>query len=143
MNESFNLDRFIAAQERLYSSVLRELETGRKISHWMWFIFPQVKGLGRSSTSEHYAIRSLEEAGAYLGHAILGARLRECTKLVLSHPDKSLVEIFGFPDDLKFCSSMTLFAQAAKDERMISKAIDLFCEGTKDEKTLQLLELNM
>jgi uncharacterized protein (DUF1810 family) len=107
--DRFNLRRFAVAQQAIYANVLAELKSGRKQTHWIWFIFPQVDGLGRSSTAKHYAIKSRDEAVAYLAKPLLGARLAECTKLVLDVPKKSAHEIFGSPDDVKFRSSMTLF----------------------------------
>src|ERR1700753_2225748 len=104
------LDRFVDAQDGGYERALGELRAGRKTSHWMWFVFPQIKGLGFSAMARRYAIASLEEARAYLDHPILGDRLRDCTELVLLHRDSSARQIFGSPDDLKFHSSMTLFA---------------------------------
>ena len=109
MNDPFDLQRFLDAQHPLYDNVIAELCDGRKRTHWIWFIFPQVEGLGLSWMSQHYAIHSRAEAVAYLTHALLGARLVECTESVLQHADKSAHDIFGSPDDLKFHSSMTLF----------------------------------
>jgi len=119
--DSFSLRRFVAAQEPVYESVLAELRAGRKRGHWMWFIFPQLAGLGRSETARHFGIRSLEEARAYLAHPVLGPRLSECTALVAGAPAKNASVIFPYPDDLKFHSSMTLFAQADGDEDSIFK----------------------
>src|ERR1700722_4588505 len=114
--DPYNLKRFEEAQAAVYARVCEELRSGAKTSHWMWFIFPQVRGLGRSPMAERFAIGSLEEARAYLGHAVLGGRLRECTELVKGVEGKTAGEIFGFPDDLKFCSSMTLFAKAGDEK---------------------------
>src|SRR3954451_18865691 len=114
-DDSFSLARFIEAQESVYPAVLGELREGRKRTHWMWFVFPQIQGLGRSSTAQNYAISSIDEARAYLQHPVLGARLRECTQLVNAIEDRTVLEIFGSPDDLKFHSSMTLFAEAGAD----------------------------
>src|SRR5918996_1049516 len=116
MNDPYRLSRFIEAQEPVYETVLRELEHGRKESHWMWFIFPQIAGLGHSAMAQRYAISSLDEAKAYLSHPILGPRLRECTRLVVQVDGKSAYEILGSPDDMKFHSCLTLFARAAPDE---------------------------
>ena len=111
--DPYNLERFVSAQEPIYRQVLSELRSGMKTSHWMWFIFPQIRGLGRSPVSIEYAISSREEAAAYLQHRVLGPRLKECTRLVLHVTGRSAEEIFGSPDDMKFRSSMTLFAQAS------------------------------
>ena len=110
--DPFNLDRFLAAQAPIYDQVTRELSAGAKRSHWMWFIFPQIAGLGLSATSRHFAIASLDEARAYLRHPVLGPRLAECTALVNSTDGRSAYRIFGSPDDMKFHSCMTLFARA-------------------------------
>lgn len=134
----FDLDRFIAAQDRIYDDVLRELRAGRKASHWMWFIFPQLKELGRSDTSRFYGIATLDEARAYAGHPVLGARLRECTQLVNAHAGTPLDVILGHVDALKFRSSMTLFAQATQDA-VFTTALAAFCAGLPDEATLDLL----
>ena len=133
-----DLDRFIAAQDRIYADVLRELRAGRKASHWMWFIFPQLKELGRSDTSRFYGIATLDEARAYAAHPVLGARLRECTQLVNAHAGTPLDVILGHVDALKFRSSMTLFAQATQDA-VFTTALATFCAGLPDEATLDLL----
>lgn len=112
MDEPFNLQRFVDAQAPVYQTVLRQLRAGRKTSHWIWFIFPQAKGLGRSAMSERYAISSLDEARAYLAHPVLGPRLKECTDLVLSHKGVPLEDILGELDAKKFRSSMALFEEA-------------------------------
>ena len=122
--DPFHLERFVEAQDGVYERVCEELKGGKKRSHWMWFIFPQIRGLGRSPMAERFAIGSLEEARAYLGHAILGARLRECTGLVNAVEGRSASEIFGFPDDLKFHSSMTLFARAGGEEAVFLGALE-------------------
>jgi len=136
-----DLKRFVKAQRETYAQALRELQGGLKRSHWMWFIFPQLEGLGRSRTAQHFALRSLDEARAYLAHAILGERLRTVTRAVLAHQDRSLLEIFGQPDDMKFRSSMTLFAAAAdpEDTAIFREALDVFCGGEPDAITLQRL----
>ncbi|AOG10784.1 DUF1810 domain-containing protein [Agrobacterium sp. RAC06] len=136
-----DLERFVEAQRETYAQALRELQGGLKRSHWMWFIFPQLEGLGRSPTAQRFALRSLDEARAYLAHAILGERLRTVTRAVLAHQDRSLVEIFGQPDDMKFRSSMTLFAAAADpdDAAIFREALDVFCGGEPDAITLQRL----
>lgn len=113
--DPFDLQRFVDAQEGVYATVVGELRSGRKRSHWIWFVFPQLRGLGRSPTAERFGIASLEEARAYLAHEVLGRRLRQCARLVVQIDDRSAGEIFGFPDDLKVRSSMTLFARATDD----------------------------
>jgi uncharacterized protein (DUF1810 family) len=139
MDDPFHLERFVEAQSTQYEIVLAELRAGRKHSHWIWFIFPQLKGLGRSTTSEFYGIASLAEAEAYLRHPVLGTRLRECTDLVNRIEGQTIGEILGFPDDLKFLSSMTLFARAAEDGRVFQAALDKYFDGEPDSKTIALL----
>src|SRR3954462_12945853 len=139
--DRYNLDRFVTAQAPVFTAALDELEAGRKRSHWIWFIFPQLRGLGHSSTAQFYGISSLEEARAYLAHPVLGPRLRRCTETVLAVEGRSLHAIFGSPDDLKFCSSMTLFALAAgEDESVFRQALDHSYEGRMDERTVTLCE---
>jgi uncharacterized protein (DUF1810 family) len=133
--DPYNLGRFEEAQRVVYARVREELRAGEKRSHWMWFIFPQIRGLGRSPMAERFAIGSLEEARAYLGHAVLGGRLRECTELANAVEGRSASEIFGFPDDVKFCSSMTLFAKAG-DEVVFRRAIEKYFGGRMDSGTL-------
>jgi len=139
MNEPFNLKRFLDAQSNIYEEVLTELRQQRKTGHWMWFIFPQMKGLGLSPTSQRFAIQSLQEAIAYLDHPILGPRLIECTQLVLSARAKPIRQILGTPDDMKFRSSMTLFAQATGANQIFIDAINTHFAGTFDDLTLVLL----
>ena len=139
-NDPFRLERFVEAQEPVYEQVCKELREGRKRSHWMWFIFPQLRGLGNSSTAQYFAIRSRAEAEAYLQHKVLGARLRECTALVNAVEGRGVGEIFGFPDDLKFCSSMTLFAEVAPEEPLFRQALEKFFEGEADERTMELMQ---
>lgn len=136
----FNLQRFIQAQDPVFERVKNELGAGRKRSHWMWFIFPQFIGLGGSEMSQRYAIHSSEEASAYLKHALLGSRLRTCAQLVLNIPQRSIAEIFGHPDDLKFHSSMTLFAQIAPKDSLFQQALDQYFHGIPDAWTLTLLD---
>lgn len=136
----FELERFVEAQEPVYAQVCAELREGRKRSHWMWFIFPQIRGLGHSPTAQFFAIRSRAEAEAYLGHPVLGARLRECTALANAVEGRGVSEIFGFPDDLKFRSSMTLFAEIAPDEPVFRQALDRYFGGEPDERTVELME---
>lgn len=133
------LERFIEAQDRVYASVLEELAAGNKTSHWMWFVFPQLKALGRSPIAKHFGIETRHEALAYWQHPILGKRLKECTKLVLAVRGKSAHEIFGSPDDLKFCSCMTLFSQVVQQEPIFSRALERFFDGQPDAITLSLL----
>ena len=141
MADSFHLQRFLDAQARTYATALGELRLGRKRTHWMWFIFPQVAGLGLSSTAQFYAIGSLDEARAYLAHPVLGPRLRDCTATVNALEGRSANEIFGFPDDLKFRSSMTLFRAAAPDEPAFGAALARYFEGEPDPRTLEILGL--
>ncbi|OYQ24240.1 calpastatin [Pseudomonas mandelii] len=138
--DDFNLPRFIQAQDPVFNRVQEELRAGHKRSHWMWFVFPQFAGLGGSEMSRHFAIRSVEEAVAYLNHPLLGSRLRSCTELVLSIKKSSIAGIFGHPDDLKFHSSMTLFAQIAPQGSVFHKALDQYFHGIRDDWTLQLLD---
>jgi uncharacterized protein (DUF1810 family) len=140
-DDPFDLNRFVTAQATLHETALGELRAGRKRSHWMWFIFPQLRGLGHSATAQFYGLASLDEARAYLVHPVLGPRLRLATQAVLAIEGASLNAIFGSPDDMKFRSSMTLFARAAGDaERLFPQAIERYCEGRMDERTLALLE---
>ena len=139
MPQPFDLKRFIAAQAPCYDRVLAELRRGRKSTHWMWFIFPQIAGLGRSPTAQFYAIGSLDEARAYLRHSVLGPRLVECTETVNAIPDGSAYDIFGGIDELKFRSSTTLFAVAAPDNPVFQAALDRYFEGAKDPLTLEIV----
>jgi uncharacterized protein (DUF1810 family) len=139
-DDSFNLQRFIQAQDPVYKRVQAELNAGHKRSHWMWFIFPQFAGLGGSEMSRHFAIRSKEEAEAYLNHPLLGSRLRTCTQMVLNIEKSSVAGIFGHPDDLKFHSSMTLFAQVAGVNSDFHRALDQYFHGILDDWTLLLLD---
>jgi uncharacterized protein (DUF1810 family) len=138
MSERFELQRFVDAQAPVYQRVVAELRQGRKQSHWMWFIFPQLAGLGHSPMARRFALASSEEAVAYLDHGVLGARLRECTALVNAVEGKTIREILGTPDDLKFCSSMTLFAAVSPGPEFAT-AIARFYGARPDPKTLQLL----
>lgn len=130
---------FEAAQNPAYANVVRELTAGRKESHWMWFIFPQLRGLGSSSMAQRFSLDSLAEAREYLAHSVLGPRLRECTRLVLSHSGSDLESILGYPDNLKFRSSMTLFRAAAEHELLFEQALKAFCDGNADPRTIELL----
>ena len=138
-SDRFTLARFVEAQEPVYESVRKELHQGKKTSHWMWFIFPQITGLGSSSTAKFFAIENLDEALAYINHPILGTRLVECCDLVLDIPGRSASEIFGYPDDLKLRSSMTLFYSANPNLSVFRNIIDLYYLGQLDAATLRLI----
>ena len=135
----FDLERFIDAQAPVIGRVRDELRAGTKRTHWMWFVFPQIAGLGHSAMAERYAIVSLDEAKAYAAHPVLGTRLRDCTALVLAVKDKSAHAIFGSPDDLKFHSCMTLFARAAPEEPLFNQALERFFSGREDPLTVERL----
>ena len=136
MGDDHNLQRFIQAQESVLQVVETELAAGRKRSHWMWFIFPQLKGLGHSMMANHYGIRDLDEARAYLQHPVLGERLRHHTELVLATENRSAEEIFGYPDYLKFRSCMTLFSQVAEEDSPFQRALERFYGGEPDSRSL-------
>jgi len=136
---AFDLDRFVAAQAGVYAQALAELEAGAKRSHWMWFVFPQLAGLGRSPTAIFYAIDSADEARAYLAHPLLGARLRDCVAAILRHKDRSAEAIFGAVDAMKLKSSMTLFEAVAGDPTPFAAVLDAFFAGARDAATLDLL----
>jgi uncharacterized protein (DUF1810 family) len=138
MTDLFDLQRFVHAQAPVYPRVLAELRRGQKQSHWMWFIFPQLAGLGHSPMAQRFAIASRDEAVAYLDHGVLGPRLRECTALVNAVEGRTIREILGSPDDLKFCSSMTLFGAVSSDPEFAG-AVEKFYGGMPDRKTLDLL----
>jgi uncharacterized protein (DUF1810 family) len=138
--DPFDLGRFVSAQQGIYDQALAEVRAGRKRSHWMWFIFPQLVGLGHSPTTERYAIKSLAEARAYMAHPVLGSRLVECSEALLSLHGRSASEIFGSPDDLKLRSSMTLFAHVAEPGSVFGRVVDRYYDGEEDPRTLQLLE---
>ena len=135
----YDLDRFVKAQDPVIATVLGELRAGRKETHWMWFVFPQLRGLSRSQMAQRYGIESLDEARAYLGHAVLGPRLKECVEGVLGVTGGTLHEIFGSPDDIKLCSSMTLFALANGSDKPFREALVRYCDGQQDATTLKLL----
>ncbi len=143
MADPFNLERFVSAQAAVYARVVEELQAGEKRSHWIWFIFPQMKGLGHSSQSEYYGIGSLVEAEAYLRHPVLGARLRQCARLVTQVEGRAISRILGYPDDLKFRSSMTLFARAAEvaglDSTEFDDALKNYFNGESDALTMAML----
>jgi uncharacterized protein (DUF1810 family) len=138
----FDLARFLDAQADWYSEALDELKAGCKRSHWMWFIFPQFEGLGVSATSHHFAIKSLAEARAYLDHPVLGARLVECTGIVNCLEGRTARQIFGTPDDLKFRSSMTLFELATGPGSEFASALEKYCTGERDLRTIELVGLD-
>ena len=137
--DPFDLQRFVEAQAGSIDAARRELSRGRKASHWMWFVFPQIAGLGHSAMAQRYAIGSLAEAVAYMAHPVLGPRLRELTAIVNATPDRSAHEIFGSPDDMKFHSSMTLFAETAPEQPAFREALQRFFGGRPDPATLERL----
>lgn len=137
---AYDLDRFVQAQAGVYAQALAELQRGRKTSHWMWFVFPQIGGLGSSAMARRYAISGLDEAHAYLAHPTLGRRLREGALAAIGPGGRTALEVFGFPDDLKFRSSMTLFERADPSAAVFAKALDALCAGARDEATLERLE---
>ncbi|MBQ7488625.1 MAG: DUF1810 domain-containing protein [Clostridia bacterium] len=135
-----NLDRFVSAQERDYATALSEIRNGRKESHWMWYIFPQIAGLGYSSMAQYYAISDIEEAKAYMQHPVLGARLVEISNALLRLESSNATAVMGYPDDIKLRSSMTLFMLAAPDEPVFKKVIDKYYGGEPDERTIALVK---
>lgn len=140
MSDPYNLRRFVNTQQSIYDDVLRELREGRKRSHWMWFIFPQIEGLGHSAMAREYAISSREEAEAYLRHPVLGQRLEECARLVAAINGRSIEDIFGYPDYMKFRSSMTLFSNVAPHQEIFEECLQKYFGGEPDPVTLA--ELN-
>jgi uncharacterized protein (DUF1810 family) len=138
-SDRYDLQRFLDAQEGIYPRATSELCQGRKQTHWMWFVFPQIRGLGQSAMARKYAISSIEEAREYLQHPVLGERLRECTGLVTQLEGRPIEDIFGYPDHLKFHSSMTLFAKAAEDGGLYVKALAKYFGSTMDRQTLERL----
>lgn len=139
-NDKFNLIRFLDAQDPVYDKVREELKNEKKQSHWMWFIFPQISGLGKSSTSKYYSIKSAEEAEAYLAHPVLGERLDECCEILLNTEKSSANAIFGSPDDVKLQSSMTLFAEISPENELFEKVLQKFFGGEKDDFTPERLQ---
>lgn len=137
--DPFNLNRFETAQEPTYDRALQELQSGQKRTHWMWFVFPQIDGLGKSSKAIFYSIKSEDEARAYLGHPILGARLMECAETLLATDGRTAAQIFGFPDDVKLRSSMTLFAYVYSERSLFHHVLDKYFNSRKDDATLELL----
>jgi uncharacterized protein (DUF1810 family) len=140
MNERFHLQRFVDAQDPVYDQVRRELRRRRKESHWMWFVFPQIAGLGQSAVSIHFAIGSLDEAKAYLAHPVLGPSLRECAEIVAGVEGRTAREVFGAIDEMKFRSSMTLFAEAGPDFPVFEQCLEKYFGGQPDPATLAALE---
>ena len=138
-NDPYNLARFIGAQEKVYETVLAELRSGSKRTHWMWFIFPQIDGLGHSPTTRHDAIKSLQEARQYLAHSVLGARLLECAEAVLTVQGRLVSDIFGYPDDMKLQSSMTLFELVSDPQSVFERVLDKYYQGKRDARTLQIV----
>jgi uncharacterized protein (DUF1810 family) len=138
MEDPYDLERFVEAQEGTFEQACAELRRGRKTGHWIWFIFPQMRGLGMSAMSERYGIGSLAEAKAYLAHPVLGPRLREISEIVLGIEGRTVEEIFGWPDDRKLRSSMTLFAMASGDDRVFVDVLAKYFGGERDERTLGL-----
>ena len=138
--DPFDLERFVRAQADVYATALAELRSGQKRTHWMWYIFPQIAGLGFSATSLHFAIQNLEEARSYLAHPVLGPRLRECAETVLYVEGRNVSQIFGSPDDIKFKSSMTLFAYAAEGDALFSRLLKKYFNGEQDAETMRKLE---
>ena len=139
-SDPFELSRFLKGQDRVYDRVLSELRSGRKRTHWMWFVFPQIEGLGYSSTTQYYSIKSKEEARQYLNHPLLGKRLRECAESILALEGLSASRIFGYPDDLKLKSSMTLFTSVVEPQSVFSRVLEKYFQGNRDERTLALLD---
>lgn len=139
MDDPYRLQRFVDAQQGSFDRACEELRSGEKRSHWMWYIFPQIAGLGHSEMAQRYAISSLEEARAFLEHPVLGPRLCECSRLAAAVNGRSIGQIFGYPDDMKFHSSMTLFAQAATDKRIFEECLRKYFGGKPDEATLRQL----
>jgi len=138
--DQYNLNRFLEAQMTTYEGAMLELARGRKESHWVWYIFPQIEGLGRSDTAKFYSIKSLEEGRAYLGHPLLGPRLIEACEILLSLKDASMDEVMGFPDDLKLLSSMTLFETLSDSNSIFTKIIELYFDDVRDDAPLKILQ---
>ncbi len=140
MNTDNTLSRFLSAQQNIYSRVLKELQMGKKTSHWMWFIFPQIEGLGQSSTAKYYSIKSIDETKEYLAHPVLGKRLLECSSIILNINGKTVEEILGYPDNLKLKSSMTLFNFVATEQKVFGDVLKKYFAGKQDEQTLSILQ---
>jgi uncharacterized protein (DUF1810 family) len=139
LNDPFDLRRFVGAQQDTYAQAVRELAAGRKASHWMWYVFPQLRGLGHSAMANRFGIASLDEARAYLAHALLGPRLQECVQLALRIDGRTITDVFGSPDDMKFRSCMTLFQAAAPEQAMFGEALRKYFDAVADASTLELL----
>lgn len=139
LDDSFNLERFIESQKKIYQTAFAEIKAGRKRTHWMWYIFPQLDGLGHSPTAKFYAIKSLAEAEAYLEHPLLASRYMECSHTLLSHKNVSAQQIFGFPDVLKLHSSMTLFSLTPNAPPPVQQVLDSYFSGEQDANTINLL----
>jgi uncharacterized protein (DUF1810 family) len=139
MNDPFDLERFVAAQDITFDRAAAELRQGKKVTHWMWFIFPQISGLGQSPTSRKYAVTSLDEARAYLSHPVLGPRLLECAAILTRRSDRTATQVFGSIDAQKLRSSMTLFARAAPEEPLFRQVLDHYFDGQEDEATVTRL----
>jgi len=139
MTQEFDLQRFVDAQQAVYETVCAELRAAHKRTHWMWFIFPQMAGLGRSSTARHFALSGIDEAQAYLAHPLLGKRLEECCRILAALEGRTASQIFGYPDDLKLHSSLTLFAQAAPGQPLFETCLAQYFKGQRDKATLELL----
>ncbi|MEJ7829756.1 MAG: DUF1810 domain-containing protein [Segetibacter sp.] len=140
MNSNNTLTRFLSAQQNIYSHVLKELQAGEKVSHWKWFIFPQIEGLGHSSTAKYYSIKSINEAKEYIDHPILGKRLLECSSIILQTEGKSVEDIFGYPDYLKLKSCMTLFNYAVHNNKVFAEVLNEYFAGEHDEQTISILQ---
>ena len=140
MEDKYNLERFVIRQKDTYDTAYKELSRGMKQSHWMWWIFPQIIGLGMTSISKEYSIKSIEEARAFLDHPYLGKNLKEICKVMLHIESNDASHIMGYPDDLKLCSSMTLFIEADPEERLFQQVLDKFFNGRKDSRTLDILK---
>lgn len=143
MIENTDISRFIKAQENIYAEVVKELLHGKKTSHWMWFIFPQIIGLGFSSTSKYYSIKTIDEAKEYLKHPILGNRLLECANILMKTEGKSAEGIFGYPDNMKLQSSMTLFSFISPEPTVFLQVLNKYFKGEKDQKTMEILKSMM
>ena len=140
VDDPFDLNRFIIAQDRNYANALAELKNGQKRTHWMWYVFPQIDGLGHSTTAKRYAIKSMEEARKYLDHPVLGTRLLECAEAVLATEGRSISDIFGYPDDLKLKSSITLFSCVSEPTSVFVRILEKYFQGDRDVRTIQILD---
>jgi uncharacterized protein (DUF1810 family) len=140
MNLDNSLNRFLLAQQNIYTQVLQELRNGKKTTHWMWFIFPQIEGLGNSSTAKYYSIKNITEAKEYLAHPVLGKRLQECANILLNTNNKTVDDIFGYPDNLKLKSSITLFNFVAPEQKKFTAVLQKYFAGEQDKRTLEILK---